>query len=49
MLEGSSIEEHLKTFEELIRQLKLVGAKLEEYVIVPYLFNTTLRKSRSIR
>lgn len=40
MMEGSSVKDHLKTFEELIRQLKLAGAKLEENDIVSQLFAT---------
>lgn len=40
MVEGSSVKDHLKTFEELIRQLKLAGAKLEENDIVSQLFAT---------
>lgn len=37
MLEGSSVKDHLKTLEELIRQLKLDGANLEENDILSQL------------
>lgn len=40
MIEGSSVKDHLKIFDELIRQLKSAGAKLEEGDLVSQLFVT---------
>lgn len=40
MAEDSSIRDHLKTFDELIRKLKSAGAKLEEGDLVSQLFVT---------
>lgn len=42
MVGGSSVKDRLKTFEELIRQLKLAGAKFEGNDIVSQLFATLL-------
>lgn len=40
MAEDSSIRDHLKTFDELIRKLKSAGAKLDEGDLVSQLFVT---------
>ena len=40
MAEGSSVKNHLKTFEDLIQQLKLAGAKVEENDVISQLFVT---------
>lgn len=40
MTEGESVKDHLKVFDELVRQLKSAGAKLEEADMVSQLFVT---------